>query len=156
MSPDDALRQAATALLATVSPITVKAVLRTLLAESAEEPAAKLPKTATAVKQPNGANGHAAVKGKQPRWEGGELAAWRDLRHAVRAAMRERGVRLAELARLTGYTEATLETALSQTKPSAPMWAKLDAWLAPEVAADGPAFRTNGTRAAHAGGTAAT
>jgi hypothetical protein len=146
MDPDAALRQAAVALLASVSPITVKAVLRMLLAEFVETPATAAATVAKA--KPNGGATARARPADQADPD------WQTLRAQVRARREQRGLGNAELATQLGVAVGSFRSAIATTRPpSRQLMKKLAAWLdaappsprsAPEVAADGSAFPGNG------------
>jgi len=140
----DALRQAATVLLAEAPLPVVRATLRALLADT-EAPPAK----AAAPPQPQKPKPKAAPT---PKPADGE---WDARRREIRAAMLDRGVSYNDLAEQFGLAVPTLRHALGRREPpTRAMRQRLEAWLesepAPAVAE--PPFRANGAGSAHAEG----
>ena len=140
----DALRQAATVLLAEAPLPVVRATLRALLADT-EAPPAK----AAASPQPQKPKPKAAPT---PKPADGE---WDARRREIRAAMLDRGVSYNDLAERFGVAVSTLRHALGRREPpTRTMRQRLEAWLesepAPAVAE--PPFRANGAGSAHAEG----
>jgi len=139
----DALRQAATVLLAEAPLPVVRATLRALLADT-EAPPAK----AAAPPPPQKPKPKAAT----PKPADGE---WDARRREIRAAMLDRGVSYNDLAEQFGLAVPTLRHALGRREPpTRAMRQRLEAWLesepAPAVAE--PPFRANGAGSAHAEG----
>jgi len=140
----DALRQAATVLLAEAPLPVVRATLRALLADT-EAPPAK----AAAPPQPQKPKPKAAPT---PKPADGE---WDARRREIRAAILDRGVSYNDLAEQFGLAVPTLRHALGRREPpTRAMRQRLEAWLesepAPAVAE--PPFRANGAGSAHAEG----
>ena len=140
----DALRQAATVLLAEAPLPVVRATLRALLADT-EAPPAK----AAASPQPQKPKPKAAPT---PKPADGE---WDARRREIRAAMLDRGVSYNDLAEQFGLAVPTLRHALGRREPpTRAMRQRLEAWLEsePALAVAEPPFRANGTGSAHAEG----
>lgn len=142
-----ALRQAATALIATAAAPTVLAALRTLLADPAFAAAAPaLPLPAQSAPRPARdkptADAAAAVASDRE---------WDALRGSVRQAMTAQGLDFAGLGLAIGRSGTAVRIDLTSRKPPRrPVQAKLQEWLAngaagaPEVAATGTTFPGNG------------
>ena len=140
----DALRQAATVLLAEAPLPVVRATLRALLADT-EAPPAK----AAAPPQPQKPKPKAAPT---PKPADGE---WDARRREIRAAMLDRGVSYNDLAEQFGVAVPTLRHALGRREPpTRAMRQRLEAWLESELApaVTEPPFRANGAGSAHAEG----
>lgn len=149
-----ALRQAATALIATAAASTVLAALRTLLAdpgfagqanEAQLRPSPPPPHPHPAPAQP--ARPRSSSVPSLPVVDAG----WEELRGRVKAAMVERGASYADVAAAIGHSQVATRIAISSRKSPRPIvQTKLRAWLAngaagaPEVAASGTTFRPNG------------
>jgi hypothetical protein len=142
--PIFALREAATALLAEAPLPVVRATLRALLDGADAEPrrTSALPASPQMTRPTK-------LKQTPPKRSDG---AWDARRREIRAAMQERDVGYADLAKQLRVTVKVLHHALGRRQPPAQaLQRQLEAWLAtsaPAVAAE-PPFRTNGAGRFH-------
>lgn len=142
----DALREAAAILLEAASPAIVRSVLRMLLDDTPPEAAPVQASRATPPARPH------PTKPKQTQPKQADIA-WDARRREIRAAMLEREIGYAELAKQFRVPVKTLHTALGRRQPPAlALRQRLEAWLAtsaPAVAAEPPTFRPNGADRSH-------
>jgi hypothetical protein len=153
----DAIRQAASTLIAAAPASAVLAATRALLADwQLELPAA----TATAPGDSTPPEDRAATKASPaaPTPHADGRAAWEALRQQVRAMLPTRGVTVQALADAFGMARSTVQTALqTRAPPSRALQQRLADWLAaPEVAAEASPFRGTGTSRGHTAGHGAT
>jgi hypothetical protein len=158
----DAIRQAASTLIAAAPAGAVLAAMRAMLADWPDTRSAAAVTPPRAVRSNGGAPAPTppADEVRAPQGCSGPQATaaverdrWDQLRQEVRAALTRRGIAVPALADQLGLAVTTVRTSLqTRSPPSRALQQRLTKWLAaeegaaPEVAAPGP-FRSNGTGA---------